>query len=98
MGRFKQLPRLQMIGNHRDHRADLHDCLIRAPAIQEFSRKKQASVRVGRYRPAPTAQPLQLVSIFSGMLSVGSAMIRHGQTNWTFAYQGASLQEPEGHL
>ena len=53
MGRFKQLPRLQMIGDHRDHSADLHDCLHpRAGNPRVFSQK--ASERPGRSVPPRT--------------------------------------------
>ena|ERR1035437_6576842 len=45
---FKQFPRLQMIGDHGDHCADLQDCLVRFPAIQQLSGEGQAGVRVGR--------------------------------------------------
>ena len=52
---FKQFPRLQMIGNHSDHCSDLHDCLVRLPAIQQFPRERQARIRVCRCQRRPAA-------------------------------------------
>ena len=73
-----------MIGEHSDHRTNLQDCVVRSLAIQELSGEEQTSVRVGWHCSGTTAQPLQLVTIFSCVIGLGltrSAMaplFRHG--------------------
>jgi len=89
---LKQFPRLQVIGEHSDYRTNLQDCVVRALAIQELPGEEQASVRVGWHGLGTTAQPLQLVTIFSCMIGVALTKIRHGASIWTSWHDDCHLE------